>query len=225
MAILSALAFVAASPTIPPRACSTIYPNIYSLISSQPDEPFPYTQSAALVASGFGGSEDLPTILQFPHLQIYSQPSPASDPQGIVQYLDFQVPAGSYSCQLSITDENNQLYFNNNSNIGAPYPVLNVSSLFPSAICDDPTFNSVLNANPSVIETPSWGIFTLSPRGSAVVNSAACPPASEGEVGHAQFVVEFAYPGEGYSDWILPQLTAIDADLQISEGFYMTYNC
>jgi hypothetical protein len=82
-----------------------------------------------------------------------------------------------------------------------------------------------LRANPSVIETPSWGTFTLSPGGSTVINSAACPPASEGEDGHAQFVVEFAYPGGGYNDWILPQLTAIDADLQISEGFYMTYNC
>ncbi len=223
--LLSALAFVAASPTLPRRACSTIYPNIYSLVSSQPKEPFPYNQSAALVASEVGDPEDLQTILQFPHLQIYSQPSAASDPQVILQYLDFQVPAGSYGCQLSITDENNQLYFNSSSNINAPFPVLSVSSLFPSAICDDPTFNSVLKANPSVIETPTWGTFTLSPGGSAVINSAACPPASEGEDGHAQFVLEFAYPGEGYIDWILPQLTAIDADLQISEGVYMTYNC
>ena len=222
--LLSALALVAASPTLPPRACSTIYPNIYSLVSSQPDEPVApvtYNQSAALVVGGVGDSEDLQAILQFPHLQIYNQPSSPSDPQGIFQYLDFQVPAGSYGCQLSISDANNQLYFTNNSNTDAPDPVMNVSALFPGAICDDPTYNSVMNANPSVIETPGWGIFTLSPGGSAVINSAACPP----EDGHAQFVVEFAYPGEGYSDWILPQLTARDADLQISEGFYMTYNC
>ena len=223
--LLSALAFVAASPTLPPRACSTIYPNIYSLVSSQPDETFAYNQSAALVVRGVGSSEDLQVILQSSHLQIYSQPSLSSDPQGILQYLDFQVPAGSYGCQLSIVDENNQLYFNNDSNIYAPYPALNVRSLFPSAICDDPTYNSVLNANPSVIETPSFGTFTLSPGESTVINSAACPPASEGEDGHAQFVLEFAQPGGGYNDWILPQLTAEYSDLQIPEGVYMTYNC
>jgi hypothetical protein len=226
--LLSALALVAASPTLPPRACSTIYPNIYSLVSSQPDEPVApvtYNQSAALVVGGVGDSEDLQAILQFPHLQIYNQPSSPSDPQGIFQYLDFQVPAGSYGCQLSIIDENSQLYSNNSSNIYAPYPALNVRSLFPNAICDDPTFNSVLKADPSVIQNPSWGTFTLSPGASTVINSAACPPASEGEDGHAQFVLEFAQPGGGYNDWILPQLTAIDSDLQISEGVYMTYNC
>jgi hypothetical protein len=223
--LLSALAIVAASPTLPPRACSTIYPNIYSLVSSEPDEPFAYNQSAALVVREVGGSEDLQAILQFPHLRIFSQPSSPSDPQGILQYLDFQVPAGSYGCQLSIIDENNQLYFNNYSNINAPPPVLNVMSLFANAICNDPTYNAVLKANPSVIETPSWGTFNLSSGESTVINSADCPPASEGEDGHAQFVLEFAQPDGGYSDWILPQLTAIDAGLQISEGIYMTYNC
>lgn len=218
--LLSTLAFVAASPTLPPRACSTLYPKFYSLVSSHPNETFTYNQSAALVASGVGGSEDLPPIRQFPHLEIYSQPSAASDPHVILQYIDFKVPAGSYGCQLSISDANNQLYFTNNSNTDASDPVLNVSALFPGAICDDPTYNSVMNANPSVIETPGWGIFTLSPGGSTIINSAACP---QGEDVHAQFVVEFAYPGEGYNDWILPQLTARDADLQISEGFYMTF--
>jgi hypothetical protein len=226
--LLSALALVAASPTLPPRACSTIYPNIYSLVSSQPDEPaapVAYNQSTALAVGGVSNSEDLQAILQFPHLQIYSQPSSPSDPQGSLQYLDFQVPAGSYGCQLSIIDENNQLYFNNYSNINAPPPVLNVMSLFANAICNDPTYNAVLKANPSVIETPSWGTFNLSSGESTVINSADCPPASEGEDGHAQFVLEFAQPDGGYSDWILPQLTAIDAGLQISEGIYMNYNC
>jgi hypothetical protein len=227
--LLSALAIAAASPTLPPRACTTIYPtDLQSLVNALPDTSF-FNQAPPDIAGGVGGmtiQQDNTdgTVLTFPHLRVYRQPIIESSPQLNLQFVDFVVPAGSYGCELMITDQANQLYYESDGDTSAAPPALNIISLLPNSV-GDPTYDNIMNANPSIISSYNWGTVTLAHGGSAVINSVACPNAtSDGEDGHAQYVFEFAQAGPGYSDWVLPQLVP-EAGVQLLNGVYMTFNC
>jgi hypothetical protein len=228
--LLCALTIACASPTLPPRACTTVYPNnLQSLVNTLPGQTF-FNQAPPFVVGGVGGmtiqqDNTGDTLLINPHLRI-SQLVAVNNPQLNVQFVDFIVPSGAYGCQLSITDQANQLYYESNGDVNAAPPALNVISLVPNAISGDPTYDVVM-MNQSLVSSYNFGTVTMTRGGSKVINSFECPQATwDGQDGHLQYVFEFAPPGPGgYSDWVLPQLVPDAAGVQPLNGVYMTYNC
>lgn len=228
--LLSLLALTYASPALPPRSCQTIYPNdLQSLINALPDQSF-NNQVPPFKVGGVGGSviqqDNTDGTLPPPRMKIQHQHKLANNPLLNLQFVDFIIPPNAYGCELKITDRANQLAYSNSVDANAGPPALNVISLLPNAVLDDPTYDAIINANPSLISSHSFGTVTLQRGGSAVINSFSCANATEdGNFGHLQYVFEFAAPGMGYSDWVLPQLIADAAGIQKFNGVYMTYNC
>jgi hypothetical protein len=89
----------------------------------------------------------------------------------------------------------------------------------------DTTYNNIMNHNPSLIASNSFGYVSLG-RGSAptVINSQPCPIATEDGHGHAQFILEFAQEVAGNASWTLPQWVDDASGIQTCNGVYMTYN-
>jgi hypothetical protein len=231
--LLSALAVVAASPTLPPRACTTIWPeSLYSLATTFPNNTY-YRQAPALVVDNTGGlfvGPDPADDMNFPHptLRIYRVPDSESNTQFNLQYVEFAVPAGSNTCQLGITDEGNQLYPQDSQDASAASASLNILSLFPNSIIDSPTYYNVMNAAPSVISSSRWGTVKLvRGKGPWIINGFTCPPASDGQNGYAQFVIEFDpdQAGTGYHNLALPQQVPAgdSAGIQPLSGVFLTY--
>lgn len=225
--LLSALALVAALPTLPPRACTTLYPNaLFSLVSPPPPGGF--------FDSGLRQAQEdttLRAILNSPHVRLQRLQGSENNAQDMFQFVDFKIPAGSNSCQLEIVDSARKLYFEKNDEINATPPPLNIMSITPGALCEDPstenvTYADVMTTNPPVIQSYHWGSATLTRGGHAIINSFPCPaPNANGEDGHAQFVFQFDpdQVGGGYSDWALPQsTTAVEAITGVN-GIYLTH--
>jgi hypothetical protein len=231
--LLSALAIVAASPTLPPRACTTIWPEgLYSLLTTFPNNSY-FDEAPALVVDLTGGlfvgpdsTDDI--ISPQPTLRIYREPDSENNTQFNLQYVEFAVPAGSNTCQLGIADQGNQLYSQNSQDARAAPAPLNILSLFPNSIIDSPTYYNVMSVAPSKISSSSWGTVTLV-RGMApsIINGFTCPPATDGKNGYAQFVIEFDLnqAGSGYHNLALPQQVSTNdaAGMQPQSGMFMTY--
>ncbi|KAE9377722.1 hypothetical protein N431DRAFT_541372 [Stipitochalara longipes BDJ] len=223
--LLSVLAVAGASPTLPPRACTTIFPSNFSSLTNTPVNPFtqPLDKTNTDVT--------LVALLDSPHLRLQHLQGSDNASQDSLQFVDFQIPAGANTCQVSIADNANKLYFEKDSNTSAVPPTLSFISLIPGALCEDPqyenvTYDDVMHASPSVIQSSQWGTAALTRGTSEVVNSFPCPqPTSDGEDGHAQFVIEFEpdQMGEGSCYWVLPQSTSDVGVLDVINGIYLTY--
>jgi len=221
---LAALALAAASPTLPPRACTTIFPSNFSTLAN--GQPNTFNQAV----KDPNADVSLVQILQTSHLRLQHLQGSERNATDNIQFVDFQIPAGSNTCQVSIADNANKLYFEKNGDTGTP-PTLNFISLIPGALCEDPqyenvTYDDVMHASPSVIQSSNWGTAALARGTSRVVNSFPCPQStSDGGDGHAQFVIQFGTDqvGEGSYDWALPQSTSNTGLLDVVSGVYLTY--
>jgi hypothetical protein len=222
--LLSALAIVAASPTLPPRACGTVYPTLFSLLSPEPGFFHSVMQPAK-------ADTPLRTLLDSPHVRLQHIQGTEGKSQDNFQFIDFKIPAGSNTCQLEITDHANMLYFEKTNDNNAAPPAMNTMKLIPGALYQDPstenvTYADVMDATPPVIQYYHWGAATLQRGQSSIIGSFACPPANgNGEDGHAQFVLQFDPDqlGVGSCDWVLPQSTTDPGALGLVSGIYLTH--
>ncbi|PVH84388.1 hypothetical protein DL98DRAFT_651619 [Cadophora sp. DSE1049] len=220
LAILATLG--ATAPTIQARACSTITPNAMQfLLSSDPDSgSSPHALNGPLIDR-----------LDTQSFNLFQDNVKANDRYEMRQFVDFQVPPGSYSCALHVTDEGNSV--ENNVYIGEQHSSdtemakVAVKSLVPNAFLRYPSYNDVGdNMDPSLVSAESFGTFSIkNGTNPGTINSRACPPPlSNGEDGHLQFVFELE--GKDYSRTRYFSMTQRNGGAGGAlNGVYMTFNC
>lgn len=122
----------------------------------------------------------------------------------MLQFIDFEVPAGSYGCELYITDAGKSIqhsvYRGETMSMNSVATNIIVKSLVPNAFHSQPTYNDISNAPTSLISAEHFGDIQIATGDvSRPINSEACPPRmSSGQNGHLQFVFGFS-DDDGYT--------------------------
>ncbi|KAL2073168.1 hypothetical protein VTL71DRAFT_10492 [Oculimacula yallundae] len=217
LAILATLAFTAPTPTLLPRSCTTITPNaMQSLLSTEPTIGFTNKGLAGTGDNGF---------------TIFQDNTQASNRYQMLQFVDFAVPAGSYGCQLHVTDAGQSIgytFLRGQEPEEEPgMAIVTVKALVPNAMDLYPSYDDVMNMSPQLVSAEKFGVFSIQ-NGTVpgAINSEACPPAMrDGKDGHLQFVFEL----EGSDDlsrtrYFNMAQRGAGASGGLN-GLYMTFNC
>jgi hypothetical protein len=165
---LVGLALTVPTSALSLRACTTITPTfLQNLDSYDPNNSFPNT-TPQNSPNGRGS------------FSILQDSRNATNPQNVVQFVDFMVPPNMHTCTLHFTAAGSTTglhYEENAKENDITDPVFNVISLVPNALRANPTYNGVLRANPSVVSSNTFGMLKLERGGGPwVINSEACPP-------------------------------------------------
>ncbi|KAH7356665.1 hypothetical protein BKA65DRAFT_211857 [Rhexocercosporidium sp. MPI-PUGE-AT-0058] len=182
IAIMATIGDTSPTGTLQPRACTTITPSsMQSLLSTEPTIGF---TNKGLNGPGGNG------------FSIFQDNTQANNRYQMLQFVDFEVPSGSYGCQLHVTDAGNSIgYHLLNGHEPSADPGMakvTVMALVPNALSPYPSYDDVQTMDPSLVSAKSFGTFSIA-NGTVpgTINSEACPPAmSDGQNGHLQFVFE-----------------------------------
>ncbi|CAL3967452.1 unnamed protein product [Diplocarpon coronariae] len=216
LAVLEALAHAIPTPTLVSQACTTIIPSsMQSLLSTEPEIGF---ANEGLQGSGENG------------FSVFQDNFNASNKYHMLQFVDFEVPAGSYGCELYITDAANSISHSLilgkvwSNNVGATE--FKVQSLVHDAFAADVSYNDVVKAPKSLISADHFGSFKIYNGSSSIlINSETCPLSkSDGQNGHLQFVFDFR-DHDRYTASYFSMTQRKAGDHGKLNGVYMTVNC
>ncbi|EKD13806.1 uncharacterized protein L3040_005576 [Drepanopeziza brunnea f. sp. 'multigermtubi'] len=207
VAALSSLGAAIPTPVVVPKACSTAFPILMNTVtSSQPER-----SSQGLSTFEYGVKEGTFYLRQ--------DSFNVSDPFYSIQYLDFEIPTGSYGCQLHVTDANGSVSYK----AGSSSPAIKIKSFIPNAFYGSPSYNDVVKGDR--ISSSYYGELQVSTgMGARVINSATCPASSNGQAGHLQFLFELRDHEEGTDSWFTMTERSATHGTTLN-GFYMTYDC
>jgi len=140
LAMLATLGASLPTRTFQARACTTITPHAMKfLLSSDPDSGSnPNALNGPLI--------DRPDTKSF---KFFQENIKANNRHELRQFVDFQVPPGSYSCALHVTDAGHTIESDvyigdqHSSNLDSEMAKISVKSLVPNAFLRFPSYHDV----------------------------------------------------------------------------------